>query len=413
MIQEQQKIKIRDSFIVVDTLLNMKQKSILENILKYLFQEELYKYKISVNFSNVIHISSDTDEYLQEVVIDDKTYNIETLNFLRLLPENIDNKLEFIKNKTSVVIIGNINKMSPDMLDLVTKYFNQHIVLIYGDSAVYTDEYGSSHSTYFTNVKLDVVEQFDLNKFNTDKKKLFNVLMKTRKDPDYSKIANSNIFEVTRSKDIDTLDIADLLNNPDNCVVVPQKYFNTLNSKMRYLISGTSSLLPTLNDKFYTSHPIIIEDEIGQKDFIKPFTEVLVINLSKDTDIYMTAEGDLVCSLNLCINGKNYYNVPFDLGYFISNFDHNEHPDHTEVFEHLTKMLDYKQKFNYSFLKCVPFKILEPNLVKYASFNIYNVYTRIIESESLESLVSQSIYKSISTVKEKLRIVESYEFEII
>lgn len=424
MINVLDKTSIRDSIIVADTEIYMKPEYIIENIIKYLYSDEIYKYRLNINLNNVIYITDGYDTTPISINLNGQEHLIETYNILRLHNDIIDtNILESFRFTKSIIIIGCINRIDPNLLNKVMLHFNSHINIIYGDSSLTLDtEYEASYTTLFSNIKIDIKSPYDIDVHNINKKKIFNVLTKIRKGVEHERISRSNMFDVQENNIIDITEILEYLEDDySNCVVVPDIYYQDVMSTTRYYSSGCMDLSPKVGDLIYNVHPVILIDSNNNKNYIKPYSLIAILE-TPETDPFIE-DKKILQKITISIDGIIYRDVIMDFGFFISNFNPDRHPEHEELYDIINKLnfIDDKQKFNpfklpfnSNEIQCVPFKILKSIYVKYGSFNNIKVFNKTLnDSFNIPSIMYNSIYNSMCTATNKIELIESTNFEIV
>lgn len=424
MINILDKTSIRDSIIVADTEIYMKPEYIIENIIKYLYSDEIYKYRLNINLNNVVYITDGYDTTPININLNGQEHLIETYSILRFHHDIIDtNFLESLRFTKSIVIIGCINRIDPNLLNKVMLHFNSHINVIYGDSSLTLDtEYEANYTTLFSNIKIDIKSPYDADIHNINKKKIYNVLTKIRKGVEHEKISRSNIFDVQENNIIDITEILEYLDEDvSNCVVVPDIYYQDVMSTTRYYSSGCMDLTPKIGELMYNVHPVILIDTNNNKNFIKPYSLIAILE-DPDSEPFIE-DKKILQKITISIDGVIYRDVIMDFGFFISNFNPDRHPEHEELYDIISKLnfIDDKQKFNpfklpfnSNEIQCVPFKILKSIYVKYGSFNNIKVFNKVLnDSFNIPSITYNSIYNSMCTATNKIELIESTNFEII
>lgn len=414
MYNEQVKTTLSESLIVVDTEITMKKKYILENILSYLFKDDIEKYKVSVSLTNVLYITDGYDTEPLTVDFNGSKLHIDTKSFLRYTKETFDEKefKDLYYNK-SIIIIGCINRMDPKIVNGIVSLFTSHLIVLYGDTSLsYQDEFKSFYSNLFTNTKLDISENYTPEIFDINKKKIYNVVSKIRKGVEPNKLSISSIFNLIESNKIDIRDIETFIENEDNVVVVPDVYYNSINSSLYYSKNGKTDLTPSMTTEFYNIYPIILKDVKGNWDIIPPFSKLLVPSDPMGEPYFM--DNGIYIDISISYNNKIYYSVPFDFGFYINNFSQDEHPEHEDEYNIINNVEKHFKGsvLNYTTIKAIPFKVLRSLYVKQEKFKNIRVYDLLIPPVSYQSLVNNNLYSSICTASDSIEIVSSINFEI-
>lgn len=414
MYQEQIKTVIHDSIVVVDTEITMKKRYIIENILDYLFKESINKYNLTVNLNNVLYITDGYDTEPLNITFEKKDVKVETKSFLKFTKELFNEKdfsdLYFSK---SIIIIGCINRMDPSVLDMLIRIFNSHLVVLYGDTSLsYQDEFKSFYSNLFTNTKLDISEIYTSDTYDINRKKIYNVINKIRKGIEPDKLSISSIFNIKEDNRIDINYIQESIENEDNAIILPETYYNEVNSLIYQNINNTTELIPSINTEFYNVYPLIVKDSKGNIDIIPAFSKIVVTS-DPMTDLCFH-NNKVFIDLTISYNDKIYYSVPFDFSFYLNNFSSENHPEHKEVFD-IINSIDQRfntEKIDYTTIKAIPFKILKSLYVKQTKFKNIKVYNLTISPIDFQSLVNNNLYSSICTATDSIEIIESPKFII-
>lgn len=414
MIQEQVKTILRDSIIVIDTEVSIKRKTILENILSYIFKDEIEKYNISVSMNNVLYITDGLDNENIKVDFNGSQKEIETKSFIKFTKQtfNIDEFKSLFYSK-STIIVGCINRMDPNVINSILSMFSAHTVILYGDTSLsYQDEYKSFYSNLFTNTILDITENYTSETFDVNKKKIYNVISKIRKGVEPSKLSVSSIFNLLESNEMSSSEIASLIEDDNNAVVIPDIYYNKINSLVYYNKYSKSDLIPSMGMEYYNVYPLVVKDMKGEPTIIPPFTRIL-ITAEPLGDLYYS-ENSIFIDVTISYNGKIYYSVPFDFGFFINNFSKDEHPEYSNEYDIINNVEQYFKiaPMSYTSIKPIPFKILKSIYVKQSKFKNIRVYELTIPPINIQSLVNNNLYSSICTATDSIEIVSSIDFNV-
>lgn len=415
MYNEQLKTTLSESLFVVDTEITMKKKYILENILSYLFKDDINKYKVSVSLNNVLYITDGYDTEPLTVDFNGSKINIDTKSFLRYTKETFDETdFKNLYYNKSIIIVGCINRMDPKIVNSIVSLFTSHLIVLYGDTSLsYQDEFKSFYSNLFTNTKLDISENYTPEIFDINKKKIYNVVSKIRKGVEPNKLSLSSIFNLTESNIIDTKDINMFIeDSEDNIVVVPDVYFNSINSSLYYNKYGKTDLTPSMTTEFYNIYPIILKDIKGNWDIIPSFSKLLVPSDPMGEPYFM--DNGIYIDISIAYNNKIYYSVPFDFGFYINNFSQDEHPEHEDEYNIINNVEKHFKNtvLNYTTIKAIPFKVLRSLYVKQEKFKNIRVYDLLIPPVSYQSLVNNNLYSSICTASDSIEIISSINFEV-
>lgn len=415
MYQEQIKTTLRESLVVVDTEISLKKKYILENILNYLFKNELERYKVSVSLSNVLYITDGYDTSPLTIDFNNSSVNVETRSFLRFTKKTFKEEefKEFYYNK-SIIIVGCVNRMDPRIVNAIISMFSSQMIVLYGDTSLsYQDEFKSFYSNIFTNTKLNISENYNPDTFDINKKKIYNVVSKIRKDVEPTKLSLSSIFNIVESNIIDTRDIESFIaDTEDNIVVIPDVYYNSVNSLIYLNKFNKTDLYPTMGTTFYNVYPITLKDNSNNWDVIPPFSK-LVVPTEPLAEPYVM-NNSIYIDVTIAYNDKLYYCVPLDFGFYLNNFSQEEHPDHAEEYDIINNVEKHFKNsvLDYTTIKPIPFKVLRSLYVKQEKFKNIRVYDLLIPPVSYLTLVNNNLYSSVCTASDSIEIISSINFEV-
>ena len=416
MYVEQAKTSLSISTFVVDIEVSMRKKVALENIFKYLNTEDQERFHRNLELSNTLYITDGHDNNPLEIEFEGKTVPVDTESFLRYSKHLYDE--ERFKNNyfsKSVIVIGNINRMDPLIVMSIINKYNSHFIVLYGDpSLAYNDEYKSIYSSFFTNTQLDIVEYFDTEHYDISKKKIYNVINKIRRGVAPEKLSQSSIFSIQENKTILISDIENILDTePDTSVVIPEAYYNEVNSQLYTKRTGRTSLIPEMGDILYNVYPLIVENDKGEKKIIEPMNEILITQ-EPFGDLYFS-DNKIFQDVNISINGELYYSVPIDMTFFLGNFSADSHPEHADEYVIINNIEAFGKRslepVNYCQLKPIPYKVLKPLYVKQKKIKNIVVYNLLIDP--IYSIVNNNIYSSLCTASDSIKIITSNKFEIL
>lgn len=409
MFIEQVKTSIKDNIMIIDSEISMKRKILLENILNYIYSDDLNKHKLNISLSNVLYITDGTEKDIT-IEFNNKNISIETINFLRFSNSVISkDKIQELFYSKSVIIIGCVNRISPSITMRLLRTFSSHLVCIYGDTSLsYQDEYKSFYTNFFTNTIVSISESYNKDAFDINKKKIYNVLMKIRRGLEPEKLSQSSIFNLKDDSHISISEISEILDNePETAIVIPEVYYNNVNSLLFQYKYNRSDLTPSVGDEFFNVYPLVIkknkDNEKEEATIIYPMSKI-VITAEPLSDPYYS-NGRILIDINIAVNGTNYYGVPFDLSFHLKNYSsdlHTEHVDEYEIINNIERSSMETSDEDYTTLKCLAFKVLKPLYVKQHKFK--NIIAYHLAIEPIYSILNSNIYSSVCTATDTITI---------
>lgn len=416
MYTEQVKTILSGSTFIVDTEISMKKHIILENIVKYLNTEDKERFHRNLELSNTLYITDGHDNNPIEINYNGTVSKVDTESFLRYSSHLFDDeKFKVNYFSKSVIIIGNINRMDPLIVMSIIRRYNSHFIVIYGDPSLsYSDEYKSIYSSFFTNTQLDITENFNTDNFDISKKKIYNVLSKIRKGVEPEKLSQSSMFSIEEKNNIIISDIENILDTePNTMVVIPEAYYNEVNSQLYTKRTGRTILIPEMGDVLYNVYPLVVQNDKGEKKIIEPMSEILVCQ-EPFSDLYFS-EDKIFQDMNISVNGEIYYSVPMDMTFFLRNFSADLHPEHADEYSIINNIEAVNKQdlkpVNYCQLKAIPFKVLKPLYVKQKKIKNIIVYNLLIDP--IYSIINDNIYSSICTASDSIKLITANKFEIL
>lgn len=234
----------------VETELNLNSTCVLSHIIAYSYQNNRFVTSNVINGAKIMYVSCDFTnsssgdkcvEITPEEILETGS-SLVLSEPLRISSSNAWNYLDvdLIKAeheshiKYNQVIIGPINLIPEDVLNILIQYFRaSDEIYLYGDPLVDSPEFFNHHMNYLTNSSLAIKLDYSLSRLS-GKKKINKVLSKMRKELlDLSEISISTSVSISNDNNINYAFIKDFLEeDPNSTVIVPRRLFSEINSAL-------------------------------------------------------------------------------------------------------------------------------------------------------------------------------------
>lgn len=343
MLNVNNKMYLNKRFTAVDVEFNTMREIVLAHILAHSYQ---------IADTHIEDIEFDDVLYISDKHIENRTLLLESNDFreagVTMARQNFPKRVrtchayEFnelsedllpYREGINLIVIGYINTIPEHIFENIKNFFGSTMnIVIFGDPLVDAPENNSYFMPYLSNASVTIKLEYDSYR-KSDKKKINNTLIKLRKDvTSLVDITNSNHVNVKTTSVIDVDSIIDYINNFNNLVVLPKRFYAIVNSRIFQSATQRSNLNFEVGDQFILKHTWTFKQD-GKNYVVPPLVLIRLMNIKGELNI--SGHRCIVCDVS--VKDPNTDNPPMlvmdaviDYTDYLFSFDQSQHPDNME-----------------------------------------------------------------------------------